>query len=497
MQLNHFVRIEAKLPDGKISFGTGYLVAPGRVLTAAHVIDDAENIEIFFDRLKGESERASASCIWEGKGDLDAALLECELTDESVGKVVSLLANEVLRRTLPWESRGCALAAGEGSRVQDSIVGLRGTAYSFDRRVSSFEVEVEAVPDAIDQWSGISGSPVFVQSSIYGVIVQAPEVFRGERLHAVPIHALLAADGFASALGLDDDGETYQQILSEVRRLLESSAEACQALIEVAEQRGNSAWRESFGGRGIERLAEEICGRSDVGEALETMNQAHQVLLRPHGDKVVDDRAATAIEKILGWVVPLLYKRGLVYAPPTGGGGVVLRLGARSETIAELALAGIDGRAFRFRPVGDDQELPKALGALSCKPPDLGMDPTGERRLRVFASALAMEFLPEELRGKYSISENLSAGDVEDLCDLLNDDFEWRAKSVDEPLRRFFWYDSEFRKEHEPFLRQLGSRLPALHQVELQGGDERSELRLCRPLRDLLYRAHTSMEHEV
>jgi Trypsin-like peptidase domain len=472
LELRSFVRIVLRLEGGKRAVGTGYRLCDDRILTAAHVVKGAETITVEHDAADGVPIAEEAEVLWENR-DLDVAVLACPPAPAPF----THLASGPLADRSSWESRGCARAAGPGRSVADSMVSLAGKASAVVEHQDRFELAVEAPPADVKDWSGISGAPVFVDGRIYGVLREAPEDFVGRRLHATPIHRLMAIDGFVQAANLEQ-ADRWEHLLSEARDLLVKDSAVAKV---VAAQ--NDGWRQVFAKDGTVGLADEILERGRVEEVLSAMHKAHHALLG------TDRRGSAAtIEKVLALIVPVLYDRNLVYSLP-GPGGAILEVPVATRTIAEIVMAGVDARGYRYRPMEDARSYPEPIASVAGFP-EPGIDFDGDRAFKDFVDHLAAAFLPEEDRQALKGRQEEERYDA--LLRLLKDDLEYRAQDHVDGLHRYFLFDGGFARDHAPFLGHVQSSLPVLRLVELTGDDLPGERRLCRPLRDLLYQ---STEH--
>lgn len=198
MDLASFVRVMGALK------GTGYLLRPGVVLTAGHVVAGEKTVRVEFDDAEGEVVKRPAEVVWqaeEGNGGLDAAVLRFEA--EGGSAELPGLARGPLLQDVDFRSRGWAKAALPERSVADSLVPFGGTAHAFVLHTDRFYLTVEGEPAEVDDWKGISGAPVFAGGQIQGVIVDGLPRFEGRKLRTVPMHRLLARADFAAAIGLE------------------------------------------------------------------------------------------------------------------------------------------------------------------------------------------------------------------------------------------------------------------------------------------------------
>jgi hypothetical protein len=469
MERRSFVRVVAQSGD-KESVGTGYRLSRERVLTAHHVIVGASEVIVEMDRKDGTRHTAEASVLWKDE-ELDAAVLGCT-TREPVATAFTHLARGPLQRASEWASQGFAGTVPEAQCLCDSMAALNGKAFALDAHQHRLELTVEAAPKNVEHWSGISGAPVFIGKWLYGIIRQAPTSFQ-ERLYATPTHLLFEQRDFIKALDLVAISK-WKPLLGEVRQLLVDDDTAARAL---AAQRQD--WQLAFADSGCEGLVTAL-ERGMVDEVLLALHKAHGTLA-----KAGPVRSAKTVEKVLDLTIPVLYDRQLVYSPPGDAGGVVLRIPVATPTVAEIAMASVDGRALRYRPVRDPKVMPEPLAQVP-KTLETGIDYKGSRAFKDFVDHLASQFLDEEPR---RLLQHLpEERRYDQLAGLVNDEIEWQAGDGG-ILRHYFLFDSRFAQDHAPLLKRLRTSLPALRLLELTSDDVRSDRRLCLPLRDLLYRS--------
>jgi hypothetical protein len=197
------VRVGVTAERGKsFSVGTGYFVTADLVLTAGHVVPEhaVTDLKVRTEQ-DGEWRTAALPPVWRDTV-LDAVLLRVEPALPEAPKVAWVETE--FDADAQWHSSGYP-AAG---RIEDEgkalwkTVGLSGKLQAHGgggqgRR--ELELTVDAPPPA-EQWSGISGAPVFVGERLAGFITEVPKSFQGGRLAAIPATALFLNHGFRLAL---------------------------------------------------------------------------------------------------------------------------------------------------------------------------------------------------------------------------------------------------------------------------------------------------------
>ncbi|WP_058041775.1 S1 family peptidase [Streptomyces roseifaciens] len=182
--------------------GSGYLLTPRLVLTAAHVVGDAPEARV---TVVGGTGSHGARVVWRGEGACDAALLAsgsdlvrpetadrlspvhwARLTDDSPLRGCQAMgfprAQHDRSRGVDIEHIECALRPGSG------IVRNR---YVLDVKDVSPEPASGNSP-----WEGMSGAALFADGLLLGVVAEAPRNWRHQRLEAVKGRTLLGDASF-------------------------------------------------------------------------------------------------------------------------------------------------------------------------------------------------------------------------------------------------------------------------------------------------------------
>lgn len=237
MNLEHLV-VQVAIPraDKRFAVASGFVLAPGVVLTAMHAIDKWTDRQRHI-QVRTVEPRPSpwvavhpddVICQWPA---FDAAILRVQ------GGLPRPRIEETLARVPPpplqrWRASGfprthCTsrdLKSNSEVRSQVPVEGTLPASVLSDR----LELDVAVAPDL---WMGMSGAGVIVDGRFAAIIVEAKPGFGRRRLSAVPLCALLAEQSFVHAAGLPPNPALYG-VISE-----------CQAALN---KRLSTTYREKF-----------------------------------------------------------------------------------------------------------------------------------------------------------------------------------------------------------------------------------------------------------
>ena len=211
--------------DGEARYrnGSGYLVAPDLVLTAAHVVRGAEKVQVKLP-LRDGSERdwRMARVCWRAEDPerSDLALVQVQAPYESVS---------LARFAHPGTAAGRVPFTGIGfpafkCREEAGVAPLRDTAELYgvlvrgeDRKTGVLALHLRCPPplDTSQEpydgsvWAGVSGAAVVCGSCVVGVVRSHPLSEGPLTLEAVPIHRVLGERGFCAAL---TGGNSYRPV---------------------------------------------------------------------------------------------------------------------------------------------------------------------------------------------------------------------------------------------------------------------------------------------
>ncbi|MBC2876483.1 MULTISPECIES: trypsin-like peptidase domain-containing protein [Streptomyces] len=179
LSVERVAEVVVALPGGGGRRGSGYLVAPGRVLTAAHVVDDALAIRVRFDADRPGERTGTADVVWMHPG-IDVAVLG--VADEGTGVAPAAFGrlgeqDAVVRCTAVGFPRFKLRTDEDGSRYRDAEHVHTSCAALSNRREGTLDLRVDAPPaddpDAgRDAWEGMSGAAVFSGGHLVSVVTR-------------------------------------------------------------------------------------------------------------------------------------------------------------------------------------------------------------------------------------------------------------------------------------------------------------------------------------
>ncbi|MEV0481856.1 trypsin-like serine protease [Streptomyces sp. NPDC050508] len=194
-------------PDqGRLTVGSGYLIAPRVVLTARHVLEDRDTgmlwpvITVHIGHhLDGETTRVDAELLWTHPDGLDVALLHI---DREIGPSGSVRWGcPAGTAPLPYEGLGYPWAAKGKTRAPEHLRGvLPVLSGGKDRYVLDQGPAPTARTDGGNAWGGASGAAIFCGSHLVGVVTEEDHAYGARRLIALPVSSFAGDGGFVSHL---------------------------------------------------------------------------------------------------------------------------------------------------------------------------------------------------------------------------------------------------------------------------------------------------------
>ena len=515
---------EGEMP-GRV--GTGYPVTDDLILTSRHVLkpenrDRRKSIQVrwFHDQpasgkppewtpLDDREERdvqagLTEECleelddrvlVWVGPGDLDAALIRCRRPEYLHKFPVKLPSERKPREGERWQSAGFARANKRDNVREPGQFG--GTLRSMAEGAPFFEIVEDAKPIAEEQWQGVSGMPVFVESELLGVVKHVPPNYDHKKLEAIPVWRLFQDEGFKKALGIDEQRERLESARKLLRRLLErSDAATSDFAAELGLSCGNiSQCREQL----VERLlVEKLPLERLFALALSVRDQR-----RGKKDKV----GAQVAQDLMLTILPAIHHAATVSEVRQCKGDVsvrILALPTKLKTLAEIIMAGADRRAALLRPPATRLVFPEGEACLP-EPPESGRDADGKQFARDWRAHLLETFDTdlERFKGAFQdyLKERFIPGDLrspgagiseKELLDTVSAQLRQEAGAQDGGLTYYFIArmpeNSEARRKREDILAELKLAFPPIAFLRLAGAEPLNvEWERYGKLRDLLY----------
>ena len=323
--------------------------------------------------------------VWESQGELDAALIRCRRPPDAVGW--GIVSHERPHDGTHWIGEGFPRAAKYDNRRNPSS--FIGTVYSKAPNEPYFELTVDAAPEDEEGWKGASGMPVFVDGKILGVVRSVPPNFSAKKLYATPTWKLLEDDAFRRCIGSDEQMTHVKKVRGKLVKMLQSSPEAVLALSEEEQLMVSN----SMVGLDDGQRADWLVGRllnTDMRTVIQALRAAHRSLCEEFNNQSGNqsgersEKAAAILVDIAQLVIPALYDHDVikwVKEQRDSRNIALVPLPASTRMVAEIIMAGADGRATRFLHREDEDDQPE--GELNLpRMPEGGID-AGNVEVRV------------------------------------------------------------------------------------------------------------------
>ena len=401
--LQYIARIFVPTTGDKGNNGTAYPIAPNRVITAAHVLKEERNGKAIWHN--------SAGVLWnqhQSTVGIDWQTATVKWNGHDEGFDVAVLETE-----LPTEIRGYAEPSwnpppiGAGFHLRGfAAVGKRDE----DRQAVSFEGKVLAHlpiddeipigvsfgPDLEAGWRGASGSPVLIDGKFYAVLVNCPFGLGASQVHAVSVQKLIRNHAFVSKAGLSPDliqEERRREATSEVCAILKRHPILTASLIEKFREYGyiNAEHDDMNAQQRSESIAELLTSERLATKLMLDAMSSVMMTMRPS----LSVRDVRQMARMIGLILPITGMRSTNLL--SAEGDEVLSLDAVSQTIAELALAKLEGREATFASRAESDNLRGGARGLSKKelyPPEAGPESTphgmGNAAIRHLTSKVAI-----------------------------------------------------------------------------------------------------------
>lgn len=336
-------RIRISTTDGKGSIGSAYPVASNLLITARHVVkpetprvrdaDKPINVTwVYLDDL--EQSLAGDPICWESER-FDVCLLTCDVPSGALPKQPSRMEPP---HGKSWGSEGFAQVGK--TKSARSPVALQGRTYSQEPGADRFDLGIDDTTSLKGGWKGASGSPVFVDDQLIGVITDCPLDFDQGRFKASATFRFYEDASFVELL---IGGERNAYLLELEKFVQAELARAPDALAALAAAAGYDHQ---------ERLSPAILSQFllrevDIGKTVSAFRKAHESLRDTKSP--VDQQSA--LLQIINRTIPAIVMpeavetiRRLRHDP----GESVISLPAFQLTVAEFLMSGADRRPLSF-----------------------------------------------------------------------------------------------------------------------------------------------------
>ncbi|WP_406862117.1 trypsin-like peptidase domain-containing protein [Streptomyces sp. HUAS MG47] len=222
METDRAVQVRARRGTEVVAFGSGYLVAPRLVLTAAHVVPPGTDVTVSpyasdaYAPEDAEPPQARAAVRWRREDDdVDAALVEVGAADWETPRSFAGNPNRRVQRWgvlvtdradqpvaclgFPRMRRAVPVPGGPPRRTAEQLAArinpLTGTAHRCEL-LGVHSPFGTAGDGAASPWAGMSGAAVFRDRLLVGVVSHDRHARTGSRLTATRSRALLADPDF-------------------------------------------------------------------------------------------------------------------------------------------------------------------------------------------------------------------------------------------------------------------------------------------------------------
>ncbi|MFO0652444.1 MAG: hypothetical protein U0326_39860 [Polyangiales bacterium] len=330
------VKVRSVRTNGTQALGTGTIIAPGKVLTARHVVYTDTGLR---EGLTVERDAWSANVtdVWDGNRLRDVALLTFEDAN-AVAPGSMLLDARDIQAHEEWSASGWARVLSETPRKTESP--QMGSTFEWFAATGRPRVDlgVEASPES---WKGLSGAAIRVNDRIVAVFSGAPEGYDNKRLWATPVAQFWGDEGFQRAL----KGERVERD-PRVTEVVQWITEQLGGDIEIVLALRAAYTRVTKRSPEHTTLVEDLVERLKASETAWILNYAHHDLWEQQRPG-----AAAIVWEIVCRTMPFLTDWRTLVAEGTQvflSGRNAMDLPTRSETLASIITAGIDNAACRF-----------------------------------------------------------------------------------------------------------------------------------------------------
>lgn len=468
--------IRVPLENGAFWVSTGYPIAPNLVITARHALNPTSRTthgtaEVRLHNQKGEGRtwRRIIAPKWSPESDI----VIVEVEDLSVPPTFQCLVSYgIPRGRASWESMGFA-------RVGTTTDGREPTGLFGNVNPSSglLSLGVQYAVQNAEDYSGISGAPVFVDGRIVGVIVTCPSGFNASRVMATPVGPFLSDSDFRDAAGIPRVELQDEVVQRSYFALVGEAKLAVQELLAELGWKGTEKWNQETAAKVVEQLL-----ALRLPDLIEFLTQLHVRLSRIEG--TLED--LRGLENLVYTIAP--YALTDSCRKLSEDADVIEEIFA-TRAIGEIHMAGADGRVILFRQVAIRDEMldPRLPFSPAGKPLP---DPTGELELSLPAEpGMEIGSFIERIHDDFAnLFLSKPPSDRQASIALVRDHLDDLAR-----LYKYHYYvlfDSEVGHDFAEVSRQLNEAYPSLKILSLSNDHEmaRQERRIINFLNGMTYR---------
>lgn len=355
---------------------TACVVAPRRLLTAAHALYDdrgAPHVRIGVS-LGADQPPHDARILWSGRDEeppLDVAVLGVDAAIGDGHDPAALVSGRLPAAGELWQSWGYPREVEDRGGAPRRLVPLKGTTYASAEGACHLELGAD---DPAEAWGGVSGAPVFIGRAVVGIIVERPDGYQNRRLFATPIGRMLARPGFREAVGLPGERDrALHTLVADLAARIERHPPLRDALAAAA-------------GCAYDAGAVATClAGSPVKAAVDLLDQASGTLQDsgrlPRG----------VAHEILSVLLPVAFDWDKVGAARDAilAGAPYAEVPLTTRSAAEVVMAGAESRPCRWVRVGGDA-APVGAGLLGTQR-EPGIDRDGRRLARWLLELVAVQ----------------------------------------------------------------------------------------------------------
>lgn len=459
------VSIAVPIMEDKYFFATGYPVGKDLVMTTRHVFTKPGRNKNAPFKLRfhgyhaatdnGYSDLTEEAIVWQGEQEaLDVVLIHYPFPP-GVPVESNKLTDITPASNKDWNSQGFPNAAHyNDKRNPHAFIGK-----ITDRVGENLQFTCSSGPETKDGWGGASGMPIFVDDRIVGVCRDVLDGFRAESLRAVPVCELLKDKKFAELVGWTNRKKHSEKVRKEVITVLLGSENAIKVLAEIYNINPSA-----------DKLANALLQQGS--EAIPTLEKAYSKLRE---DPKEMKESISAIRSCVEWIFPLYASQGgLLHAHGKEKKNKIIYLQVATDTIAEVTMAGKDGRSLDYYQRTGQGDLPKGRANRSYLPPEGGFKDNNQT---------CFQHVEKQIIGDFGNEEILRRRGKDEHERFINDEIKCQSEKG---LTSYFTFDAT--SELSDYCQKLQERFPSFVVINLSNEKELfdREIRAFREIRDIV-----------